>query len=70
MRAGVVHGYQPSPSCARFDRTDAPRLARRFGDVEMQDVFRRLDEEYDTQLAQAKSAKAQERVKRIAINGK
>jgi hypothetical protein len=34
-------------------------LTDRFGDVEMQDVFRRLDEEYDTRLAQAKSAKAQ-----------
>jgi hypothetical protein len=34
-------------------------LTDRFGDVEMQDVFRRLDEEYDTRLGQAKSAKAQ-----------
>jgi hypothetical protein len=30
-------------------------LTDRFGDVEMQDVFRRLDEEYDTRLAQAKT---------------
>lgn len=30
-------------------------LTDRFGDVEMQDVFRRLDEEYDRRLAQAKT---------------
>ena len=34
-------------------------LTDRFGDIEMSDVMRRLDEEYDARLSQAKSSKQQ-----------
>jgi hypothetical protein len=42
-------------------RTTIPdiHLTDRFGDVEMQDVFRKLDDEYDAKIAGAKTANAQ-----------
>ena len=49
---------------ARHLRSAIPdiHLTDRFGDVEMQDVFRKLDDEYDAKLAKAKSPKEQTRL--------